>query len=149
MVNILLKIKSAVRSRIHYNSFPLILGLLYLIFRAKRKQRIIPVIAPNTNSSMEFISTIGSLYFLQNDHKKLCIQKMKLFLAYLRERYFLSTKDLDDSFIEKVVAKSEIPKEVVQKILLYYKNIESSSFVSEKTLIEFHLEMDKFYKNCK
>ncbi|MEM9820132.1 MAG: DUF4350 domain-containing protein [Bacteroidota bacterium] len=127
----------------------LLLGLLYLLFRAKRKQRIIPIIAPNTNSSMEFISTIGTLYFLQNDHKKLCLQKMKLFLAYLRERYYVSTKDLDEPFVDKVVAKSEIPKEVVKKILLYYQNIQSSPFVSEKTLIEFHLEMDKFYKNCK
>lgn len=127
----------------------LAIGLFYLFFRAKRKQRIIPVLPPNTNTSMEFISTIGTLYFLQNDHKKLCLQKMKLFLAYIRERYFLSTKDLDDPFVDRLAGKSEIPKEIVRKILLYYKNIQSSPFVSEKTLIEFHLEMDKFYKNCK
>ncbi len=127
----------------------LALGLLYLFFRAKRKQRIIPVLPTNTNSSMEFISTIGTLYFLQSDHKKLCLQKMKLFLAYLRERYYLSTKELDEQFVDRIALKSEIPKDIISKILLYYKNIQSSSFVSEQTLIEFHLEMDKFYKNCK
>ncbi|MEO1513888.1 MAG: hypothetical protein AAFV95_02710 [Bacteroidota bacterium] len=123
--------------------------LLYVIFRAKRKQRVIPVLAPNTNTSMEFLSTIGSLYFLQNDHKKMCVQKMKLFLGFIRDRYYLPTSQLDKEFVHKLAAKSEIPKSIIDKILLIYQNIDSSSFVSEQTLIDFHLEIDKFYKNCK
>ena len=41
----------------------LTLALLYLLFRAKRKQRVIPVLEPNHNTSLEFISTIGRLVF--------------------------------------------------------------------------------------
>ena len=124
-------------------------GLLYLLFKAKRRQRIIPVTEENKNTSLEFISTIGSLYFLQNDHKKLALQKMKLFLAYIREHYKLNTGTLDEEFKNRLEAKSEIPKELVNLIFRYYENIKSSNFVSENTLIEFHIEMDKFYKNCK
>ncbi|MEM6963274.1 MAG: hypothetical protein AAF573_00825 [Bacteroidota bacterium] len=125
------------------------LGLLYLFFRAKRKQRIIPVLEQNENTSFEFISTIGRLYFLQNDHKKLCIQKMKLFLSYIRDRYNLITTNTDDTFKKKLAAKSEVDPNTINKIFDYYKNVKSSSFVSEKTLIEFHERMDLFYKNCK
>ncbi len=124
-------------------------GLLYLIFRARRRQRIIPVLEKNANTSLEFIGTIGRLYFLQNNHKKLALQKMKLFLGYVRDRYYLQTKELDESFISQLVAKSEVPKTVIDKILLFYQNIESSQFVSENTLVDFHQEMEKFYKNCK
>ena len=127
----------------------LFFGLLYLLFRAKRKQRIIPVMDINTNTSLEFISTIGRLYFLQNDHKKLCLQKMKLFLSYVRERYNISIKPLDETFINNLSLRSEIPEEVIGKIVLMHQNIDKSSFVSEKTMIDFHLEMDKFYKNRK
>ncbi|MEM9922108.1 MAG: hypothetical protein AAF990_28650 [Bacteroidota bacterium] len=127
----------------------LAVALLYVLFRAKRKQRIIPVLQPNTNTSMEFLSTIGSLYFLQNDHKKMSVQKMKLFLGFVRDRYYLPTSQLDEAFVDKLSAKSNIPKVIIEKILLINQNIESSSFVSEQTLIDFHLEIDKFYKNCK
>lgn len=127
----------------------LLTGLLYLIFRAKRKQRVIPVLESNTNTSMEFITTIGRLYFLQNNHKKLAVQQMKLWLAYLREHYFLNTRELDGEFVEKLIAKSEIKKALVEQILLLHKNIESSSFVSENTLMEFHQRLDEFYKSCK
>lgn len=125
------------------------LGLMYLFFRAKRKQRIIPVLEQNDNTSFEYISTIGRLYFLQNDHKKLCMQKMKLFLSYIRDRYNLNTTKVDDSFKIKLVAKSEIPQSVIEKIFDFYNNIKSSSFVSEQTLVDFHHQMDEFYKNCK
>lgn len=125
------------------------LVLLYILFRAKRRQRVIPVLEKNTNTSMEFLSTIGSLYFLHNDHKKMSIQKMKLFLSFIREHYHLPTNELDDHFRDRLAARSEIPRTIIDKILLYYTNIKTSTFVSEQTLIDLHLEIDKFYKNCK
>ncbi|MEL6862951.1 MAG: DUF4350 domain-containing protein [Bacteroidota bacterium] len=127
----------------------LVMVVLYLFFGARRRQRIIPVLAPNTNSSMDFISTIGSLYFMRQDHRKLSLQKMKLFLAYIRERYHLSTSELDEPFAQKLASHSEVSRNIIDKILLINKNINSSKFVSEKTLIEFHLIMDQFYKQCK
>ncbi|MCR9286571.1 MAG: hypothetical protein NXI23_04185 [Bacteroidetes bacterium] len=125
------------------------LALLYVIFRAKRKQRIIPILEQNTNTSLEFIGTIGRLYFLQNNHRKLALQKMTLFLGFVREHYHIPTKDLNETFVNQLVAKSEIPKPTVDKILLIYQNIKKASSISENTLIDFHHEMERFYKNCK
>ena len=127
----------------------LALALLYFLFRARRNQRIIPVLEQKKNTSLDFISTIGSLYFIQNDHRKLCLQKMKLFLSFIRDRYSINTNTTDQLFFDRLAAKSEIPMQIIEKIFLYYKNISGSSFTSEQTLIDFHLEMDKFYKNCK
>jgi len=125
------------------------LAFLFLIFQSRRKQRIIPVAKPNKNTSLEFINTIGLMYFYQGNHRKLSLKKMNLFLSYIRNRYYLETKELNTDFVNRLSAKSDIPKVIIDKILLFYKNINSSAFVSEKTLIEFHTEMEKFYKNCK
>lgn len=124
-------------------------AFLYLLFRAKRSQRIIPVYEGNKNTSLEFISTIGSLYFLQNDHKKLSIQKMKLFLAHVRNRYNITTKEINEKFVKKLCQKSEVPEEVINKILEFYQNIKGSTFISDKTLIDFHQALEVFYKNRK
>lgn len=127
----------------------LTMGLSFLLFRAKRRQRIIPVLQPNTNTSLEFVATIGRLYFLQNSHKKLALQKMKLFQAFVRERYRLRGHEIDAEFVEKLVARSEVSPVLVDKILLMHRNITNSSLVTENTLIEFHQLMDQFYRTCK
>ncbi len=125
------------------------LALLYLAFRAKRKQRIIPVIESNTNTSMEFINTISQLYFIKNDHKKLCIKKMKLFTQFIRERYQIPLKDKSKEEFNRISLVSEVPVADIEKIFSYFTNIKTSTFVSDESLITFHQLIDGFHKRCK
>jgi hypothetical protein len=125
------------------------MAFLYLIFRAKRRQRIIPVREPNTNTSLEFIETIGRLYFQQNNHLKLEEQKMKLFLNFIRDRYHLPTHNIDEKLIEKLAAVSDVKMDKVKSIFALYKSHSKKGEIFEEQLINFHQAMDYFYKNCK
>ena len=125
------------------------MAVFYLIFRAKRRQRIIPVLEKNENTSLEFINTIGRLYFIQNNHRQLALEKMKLFLGFVREHYNMPTKEINDAFKKQLALKSEIPLEVIEKIFTIHGNIERSKFASENTLVAFHREMEGFYLGCK
>lgn len=127
----------------------LLLALLFLLFRSKRQQRIIPVMERNTNTSLEFIETIGRIYFLQNDHRKLGMQKMKLFLGYVRNRYNIATKVLDDKLIRDISIQSQVPRKDVESIFKHYKVVNDSSELQDFILINFHQAIDNFYKNCK
>ena len=127
----------------------LALGALYLIFRAKRRQRIVPVNEPNTNTSLEFIESIGRLYFQQNNHKKLEEQKMKLFLGFIRERYNLPVHNTDHQFIDKLILVSGVPEQKVKAIFSLYESHSKKPEIFEEQLINFHQAMDYFYKNCK
>ena len=69
----------------------IMLSIIYVIFAGKRMQRIIPVLEPNSNTSLEFVQTIGSLSFLQKNLNQQVIQQMKLFLGHIRQRYKLAT----------------------------------------------------------
>lgn len=122
------------------------MGLLYLIFRVKRRERIIPVLEPNTNSSLEFVRTIGRLYFLQNNHRQLALQKMKLFHVDLKESYNLHFQEGDAFFEEKLAHKSGVSREIIQKIYYMYRNIENTRYLSAEALIEFYKVMARFYK---
>ena len=55
------------------------------------------------------------LYFLQNDHRKIALHKMRLFLGFIRERYYLATQELDASFKQQLSLKSEIPEKEIEK----------------------------------
>ena len=127
----------------------LLLGVLYLLVRSRRRQRIVPVLESNANTSLEFVSTIGRLYFLQNDHKQLCLQKMRLFQQFIRERYGLQSRESDEIFLAKLAAKSEVPRELIDKLFLIYYNIQSSNIVTEYTLAQLHGLIEEFHRTCK
>lgn len=127
----------------------LVMGLLYLTIGSRRRQRIVPVLEPNTNTSMEFVATIGRLYFLQNNHYQLCLQKGRLFQQFLRERYGLSATEPNEEFLEKLAAKSQAPRKLIDTIFLMQTNIQNSGRATEGMLVQFHGLLEEFYRTCK
>lgn len=126
------------------------MGLLYLVFRAKRRQRMIPVVEQNENTSLAFISTIGRMYFLQNNHRHLLLQKMQLFLLDVRDRYQLKIDVIDEPFVENLATRSKVDIAIIQKIVLMYRNVKNSTTgATDNTLIEFHQEMERFWEQSK
>ncbi len=126
-------------------------GLLFVLFRAKRKQRRIPIIEINRNTSLEFIETIGTLYFQQQDHKGIIKKQMHLFLAHLRQRYNLVTNDLDDVLIERIVVRSRVDKHIVEDIFKEYFRLKkyldkSSGTISVEILNNFYVLVERFYQ---
>ena len=127
----------------------LALAIVFVIFRSKRKQRVIPVMAENENTSLEFVQTIGTLYFQQNEHKKLAHQKMKLFLQHIRHRYNISTNHINHDLLRKISVKAQVPYENVDQIFETYSWIDGQPDISDENLIKFHRSIDIFYKTAK
>jgi hypothetical protein len=127
----------------------LLTGLFYLFFRAKRKQRSIPVVEPNVNTSLEFVETIGMLHWQQNDHRQLAMQQMKLLSHHIKTRYNIAINEPDDDLITKLATVTELPKDHLTGLFRKYSKIESMEAITEDRLIGFHKSVDYFYKNCK
>lgn len=123
--------------------------LLYIVFYMKRRQRIIPVIEPYPNTSVEYVQTVGGLYFMKKDHRKLAEQKFKLFLSFVRNRYRLSTQNLDAKLIKQLASTSKVAEDKVQAIFELYGSISEKSAMSEAQLITFNKNLEYFYQNCK
>lgn len=124
-------------------------GLLFLLFRTKRRQRVIPILEANKNSSLEFISTIGSLHFLQKENNRLAQQMGQLFFSYIREHYDLPTHQPNEQFVDRLHGKSQIEKTELRKIINFIKGISINYDLSDYRLIELHRLLSHFYKNCK
>ena len=80
--------------------------LLFMFFNAKRKQRIVKVIKPLKNTTLEFAKTIGNLYYETKDHDNLIKKKITYFLEYIRRAYYLDTQILDEKFTKLLSLKS-------------------------------------------
>jgi len=80
--------------------------LIFIIFNAKRKQRIVPILKPLPNLTIDFTKTIGNLYYQEGDHENIIDKKIIYFLERIRNEYLLDTTKLDDDFIKKLHLKS-------------------------------------------
>ncbi|PIF33457.1 uncharacterized protein DUF4350 [Flavobacterium sp. 9] len=80
--------------------------LIFIIFNAKRKQRIVPILKPLPNLTIDFTKTIGNLYYQEGDHDNIIDKKIIYFLERIRNEYLLDTTKLDDDFIKKLHLKS-------------------------------------------
>jgi len=123
-------------------------ALLYMVFQSKRRQRIIPTIEPNENSSVEFVKTVSTLYFQQKRHDKLIKHKELVFLSFLRQHYYVSSPKITANFITKVAQKSGIGENYIKDIFISLTKGKENKNVSESELISLYNKLEYFYKNC-
>lgn len=124
----------------------IIAGIAYVVFFARRKQRIIPIIAPPQNQSLEFTRTVGTLYYQQKNHKDIAEKKMIYFLEKVRTHYHLPTQLLDDAFQQKLADKSNAQKETIKELFtLYFYHIRDKQNINEQELIRLNAAFEKFY----
>lgn len=122
----------------------LILVLIYLVFRARRRQRIVPVLPANRNTSKEFIENIGRLYYLQDNPQQLANLKFRLFLHDVREKYHIAFKEPDDAFVLELSRKSGVDSSVIKAIVQCHKEL-PTEYDQHAALQKLHGLMESFY----
>ncbi len=126
-----------------------ILGLvLYVLLEMRRKQRYIPVIARHRNESLDFVKTIGRLYYDKGDHRNLCRKMAAYFLEHVRSKYKLTTGNLDDEFVRKLQFKTGCEESEIKEIVSFITYLDHAGNVSNSQLIQFHKQLESFYKKA-
>jgi hypothetical protein len=119
--------------------------LIFVLFEIKRRQRIIPVIEPLTNSTLDFVNVVGQVYYEKRNNANIAQKKILYFLTYLRDEYRLKTNVLDSEFKEKLSEKLDIKPSVVTELVNYIKYIQVQDHVSDRELIELNKLIEQFY----
>jgi hypothetical protein len=122
--------------------------LLYMVVESRRRQRIIPVVKPLENKSLDFVKTVGSLYFNQKDNSDLARKMIIYFRDFVRERYFIQQLSATGECILQVSAKSGLPVEQVKQLLEMISFYETSAKMSNDGLIGLNQKIEQFYKQC-
>ena len=121
--------------------------LLFILFNAKRKQRIINVVKPNINTTVNFTETVGRLYLQKKDNNHIAEKMITYFYEHIRNKYFINTSKIDDEFINSLSGKSGVPKETTQQLFSLIDRVHSGERVEDETLIQLNIEIENFYKN--
>lgn len=118
--------------------------LLFVLFRSKRQQRIIPLIEPLKNSSVEFAQTVGSLYYRNRDHTDLIDKNINYFMAHLRSRYHMDTSNLDERAIRVLAAKAGKDLGQTKALIEYILALKGKSAHTEQEGMELNRKITAF-----
>lgn len=125
---------------------------LFMIFTARRRQRVIPIMSKPANRSLEFIQLIGTLYYQRKDHVDLVRKKFKLFAEELRKTAGVDISDVntDDReyllLAEKTGMNSDRLKKVIRQIRLVLHSEGNISVEEMRSLID---AMDTIVRHAK
>ena len=124
-----------------------LLGVIFFVlFKAKRTQRIIPIIAPLKNQSLAFTRTIANMYYEKSDHKSIALHKINYFLEYIRSQFHLSTIERNKDFFSLLALRSGNTMDDVEQLFIEIEKINSSVSISKEQLLHLNSLMEYFNK---
>lgn len=113
--------------------------VVFILFTAKRKQRVITPIAKVENQSVAFLQTLSEVYLQNKDYKSLMDKSLFFTLEKIKQRYTISVHKLDQDFIEQLHIKSNKNKEDISNFVHFALEIRHNNITPNKqNLIKLH-----------
>tara|TARA_R110002096_G_scaffold126532_3_gene273642 strand:+ start:73810 stop:75063 length:1254 start_codon:yes stop_codon:yes gene_type:complete len=106
--------------------------LIFMAFRIRRSQRIIPIVKPPENTSLKYIETLSNLYLLHNNHKETSRKKMNYFLNRIRLEYHLDSQNINEEFYLKLSQKSGVDRTIIKQLFIKYHYINARQEVTSE-----------------
>ena len=93
--------------------------LLFCMFYARRRQRVIPVVEEPANRSLEFVKLIGTLYHQKHINRDLLQKKYSYFAETLRRITMIDVEDVESrkENIAQIAIRTGMPEAEVRMIL--------------------------------
>ena len=118
--------------------------LMYMIILAKRKQRIIPIVMPYTNDTVDFTKTIGSLYLYQGTNADIAKKRIKYFRDHIATKYYMDRFEFTEEYKEALIQKSGSEPETVNKLFKQIDRFKHITQLSDEALISLNKRINEF-----
>ena len=116
----------------------LVLAAIWVLSNLRRKQKMIPVVSPNTNTTVSFIQTIAQLYFNRQDHANVGRKMATHFTDYLRSNYYMPPLAMQNEWAYILHQKTGMPiAEATETTRLIRKAQQSNDFTATD-LLQLH-----------
>ena len=136
-------------NRILLNSMMLLFftGLLFVIFRTKRRREVVPVIPQEVNITKAFAETIGSIYLnKQNPSSILALQRKNFFDTVYRYYYVDLSKKREETIIKSLAEKTNYDFNELNHLISHLAT--ENKEVGNDYIIKLSKLQYDFYKHC-
>ncbi|OAV43552.1 DUF4350 domain-containing protein [Lewinella sp. 4G2] len=118
--------------------------LLYVFFRGKRRQRIIPIINQRENSSKRFIDTLSRLIYQKGNHGALARQELRSLRFHLQDKFGIRwqpSEPLPKNFAELTGASATL----IEGANIEIKIVHDKRSIDETALVRFYRAIEPIY----
>ncbi len=119
---------------------------IFILFEIKRRQRIIPIVAPLKNTTVEFTETVGRVYYQQRDNRDIAEKKVIYLMEYIRTKYRIKTTTLDQEFKETLIKITGATSDTIEELFVEIVRLSAGYSITDKDLIQLNKKIEKFYK---
>ena len=102
------------------------------------------MIVPPANATLDFVATVGGLYYQQEDHKNIAEKKILYFYEYLSSRFQIDAHHRGGDFMAQVAAGTGVPEELARKLFNAIDSIRKSRKISDDDLVSLNRRMEEF-----
>lgn len=120
--------------------------ILILVFQGKRQQKMIPILKPIPNTTLEFVKTMGRLYYNRKNHKDIALKKVKYLTEFCKSRYHI---DLSENTLYEVSKRSGISLKTLEILFKKINQISNSNNISKEELEDLNSKVEYIYKSGK
>jgi hypothetical protein len=108
-----------------------------MIFTAKRKQKIIPVINPPANKMLDFVRSIAGLYLQKNNNADILLKKQIYWGEELKRKYGIDivNEQHDYDFYKRAATKTRQPFDDIRRLFLDLGAIGENSSVPDDEMM--------------
>jgi hypothetical protein len=120
--------------------------IAFMIFQSKRRQRIIPVIVPPENSTVDFVETVSQVYFNNRNHRNIGMKQITYLFEHIRSSYNLDTSMPDDAFAKRLAHKSGMPADDAVAMMSMIRLVRSEEKIGDQHLLKLNNYIQQFHK---
>ncbi len=123
---------------------------LFLIFGSKRRQKAIPLMGADKNSSLDYVKAVASLYYQPRSHSAITEEMWHLFCVFVKTKYGIDFKNDEKQQMEALSKASKVDLRTIKKIVKLKNEIiymfDGSKNAKLNTLQQL---LEEFYKKTK
>lgn len=123
--------------------------LLFIIFRGKRQQRIIPLLPQMENTSIAFAKSLGTLYYQSDSGRYLATEMMQLFNNFNRRRYRINRKKTDEDISAILAKKARVPESLLHNIFKTERKIIYNPNAKVGEVAELYALLEEYYNKAR
>ncbi len=96
---------------------------LFFIFSSKRRQKAIPLIDTDKNSSLAYIKAVATLYYQPRSHSAIAEEIWHLFCVFVKTKYGIDLKHDEKEQMETLSKASKVDLQIIEGIIKYKNDI--------------------------
>jgi hypothetical protein len=123
--------------------------LIFVLYEMKRRQRIIPEINPLQNSTVDFVTVVGQVYFENRNNTNIARKMIIYFLAFVRDEFQLQTNKLDQDFVDRLSKKTGLDENLILDLVNQVNYVNVQLNVTDRELLTLNNLTQQFYNKTR